>query len=156
MKRIPTMQTAPTVTLEPVNRANFRACVDLVVAPDQKMFVATNVFSIAQAKIEPTWTPFAVRAGDVVVGFAMYGQEVESGNWWIIRVMIGAAYQSHGFGHATIAGLIARLTDREGAGEIRLGCVLGNDRARRLYERHGFLHTGEIEDNEAIMLLRIG
>ena len=149
------MPTSPSITLEPVNRANFRALVDLKVEPDQETFVATNVFPIAQAKVEPTWTPMAVKAGGEVIGFAMYGQDVESGNWWIIRVMIGVAHQGRGFGDALMVGLIARLAEREGAAEIRLGCVLGNDRARRLYERHGFHDIGEVEENEAIMLLRI-
>lgn len=143
------------VTLHPVNRANFRACVDLKVAPDQETFVAPNVYSIAQSKVEPTWVPLAISADDAVVGFAMYGLDLETGRWWIIRMMIGADQQGAGFGHAAMGMLVRRVTEREGATEIRLGCVLGNDRARRLYERHGFRSTGEVEDNEAVMLLRI-
>ncbi len=149
------MSTLPSITLIPVNRANFRACVDLTVAADQAEFVATNVFSIAQAKVEPTWVPLAVMHGDDVVGFAMHGLDVESGQWWIIRIMIGAAFQGRGFGGAALAALIQRLTEREGTTEIRLGCVIGNDRARRLYERHGFRETGEVEDGEAVMRLAI-
>jgi diamine N-acetyltransferase len=143
----------PTVTLEPVNRANFNACVNLKVAPDQERFVATNLFSIAQSAIEPTWVPLAIVHQGTVVGFAMYGHQVDSGRWWIIRLMIGAEHQGKGFGQAGMEALIARLVDRHGAGEIRLGCVLGNDRARQLYERLGFHDTGEVEDNEAIMRL---
>ncbi len=149
----PTMPNLPVVSLEPVNRANFRACVDLKVRQDQDTFVAPNVFSIAHAKVEPGWFPLAIKVGDEVVGFAMYGQEIESGRWWIIRMMIGAAHQGRGFGHAAMAALIARMAERDGATEIRLGCVAGNDRARRLYERHGFRDTGEVDDNEAVMLL---
>lgn len=149
------MNTSPGVTLDPVNRANFRRCVDLRVATCQDGFVAPNVFSIAQAKVEPTWVPLAIRDGDEVVGFAMYGHEIEPGRWWIIRFMIGADHQGRGYGHAALAALIARIVEREGASEIRLGCVLGNGRARRLYERHGFRDTGEVEDNEAVMLLTL-
>lgn len=147
------MSESPVVTVEPVNRANFKACIDLKVASDQEGFVATNLYSIAQAKVEPTFVPLAIVAGETVVGFAMYGHEVDSGRWWIIRLMIGAGYQGKGFGNAAMDALIARMVDLHGVGEIRLGCVVGNDRARRLYEHHGFRDTGEVEDNEAVMLL---
>jgi diamine N-acetyltransferase len=146
---------ASIVALEPVNRANFNACVGLTVAPDQEGFVVANLYSIAQSAIEPTWVPLAVTHGETVIGFAMYGHQVDSGRWWIIRLMIGAEHQGKGFGQAAMEALIARLVDRHGVGEIRLGCVLGNDRARRLYERLGFRDTGEVEDNEAIMLLTL-
>ena len=149
------MSEAPVVTLEPVNRANFKACIDLQVALDQAGFVATNLYSIAQAKIEPTFVPLAVVAGETVVGFAMYGHEVDTGRWWIIRLMIGADHQGKGYGQAAMAGLIAKMVDLHGCDEIRLGCVIGNDRAKRLYERCGFLDTGEVEDNEAIMVLSL-
>ncbi len=149
------MSTPPSIALVPVNRANFRACVDLEVASEQEGFVATNVFSIAQAKVEPTWVPLAIVNGDEVVGFAMYGLDVESGQWWIIRIMIGTEHQGRGFGAAALASLISRLAEREGATEIRLGCVIGNDRAKRSYERHGFRETGEVEDGEAVMRLAI-
>ena len=149
------MSQTPTVALEPVNRANFNACSRLKVAPDQEGFVASNLYSIAQSKIEPTWVPLAIAAGDTVVGFAMYGHEVDTGRWWIIRMMIGADYQGKGYGRAAMNALIARMVERHGAREIRLGCVLGNDRARRLYERHGFRDTGEVEDNEAFMLFTL-
>jgi diamine N-acetyltransferase len=150
---LPGVIESPVVTVEPVNRANFRACTDLKVAPDQEGFVATNVYSIAQSRVEPTFVPVAIVAGETVVGFAMYGHEVESGRWWIIRLMIGAEHQGKGYGHAAMNALIARMVELHGVSEIRLGCVLGNDRARRLYESHGFRDTGEVEDNEAVMLL---
>lgn len=148
------MSRQPIVALVPVNRANFTSCIDLEVAPDQKGFVADNLYSIAQAKVEPTWVPMAVMDGETVVGFAMYGHEVDVGRWWIIRLMIGAEHQGKGYGHAAMKALVARMVDLHGAGEIRLGCVPGNDRAKHLYERHGFRETGEIEDGEAIMLLK--
>ncbi len=149
------MDQSPVVTLEPVNRANFKACIDLKVTADQEGFVASNLYSIAQAKVEPTFVPLAIAAGETVVGFAMYGHEVDTGRWWIIRLMIGVNHQGKGYGHASMDALIARMTDLHGVNEIRLGCVLGNDRAKRLYERHGFRDTGEVEDDEAIMLLTL-
>jgi diamine N-acetyltransferase len=146
---------ALVVSLEPVNRANFNVCITLKVAPDQEDFVASNLYSIAQSAIEPTWVPLAIVHDETVVGFAMYGHDVETGQWWIIRMMIGAEHQGKGYGHAAMNALVARIVALHGADEIRLGCVLGNDRAKRLYERHGFRDTGEVDDGEAIMLRTI-
>ncbi len=146
---------SPAVSLEPVNRASFGACVELTVAPEQEGFVASNLYSIAQSKVEPTFVPLAIVAGESVVGFAMYGHEVDTGRWWIIRLMIGAEHQGKGYGHAAVDALVSRMVELHGVSEIRLGCVLGNDRARLLYEHHGFRDTGEVEDNEAIMLLTL-
>jgi RimJ/RimL family protein N-acetyltransferase len=33
---------------------------------------------------------------------------------------------------------------KEGTAEAELHCVVGNERARRFYERMGWLHTGKI------------
>ena len=149
------MIESPVVTVAPVNRATFKACIDLKVAADQEGFVAPNLYSIAQAKVEPTFVPVAIVADETIVGFAMYGHEVDTGRWWIIRLMIGAEHQGKGLGDAAMVALIARMVGLHGVSEIRLGCVLGNDRAKRLYERHGFRDTGEVEDNEAVMLLSL-
>ena len=43
------------VTLKDIDRENFRAAVKLEVNEDQKNFVAPNVFSIAQSKVEPAF-----------------------------------------------------------------------------------------------------
>ena len=49
-----------SVLLREITRENFKDCINLKVADDQKTFVAPNVTSIAQSKIYPTVTPFAV------------------------------------------------------------------------------------------------
>ena len=57
------------VSLREITPANFKECINLKVAEDQKMFVAPNVTSIAQSKIYPTVEPFAVYNDDELVGF---------------------------------------------------------------------------------------
>ncbi|MCX5977532.1 MAG: hypothetical protein NTV33_12100 [Coprothermobacterota bacterium] len=41
--------------------------------PEQKGFVADNVFSIAEAKVHSTFVPLAIYADQSLVGFTMYG-----------------------------------------------------------------------------------
>src|SRR6476620_626783 len=97
------------IQLRTLNRDNLHECIGLSVGDDQKNFVATNVVSIAQAYVEPTWVPLAIYADDTMVGFAMYGREAETGFDWIIRLMIDARYQGRGYGRATMLELLARL-----------------------------------------------
>jgi diamine N-acetyltransferase len=139
-----------TVELRPITRANLAAVLRLAPAPEQRGFVATNSASIAEAHIEPGWTPLAIVAGDTPVGFAMYGQDDADGSWWLIRYMIAAAAQGQGYGSAALSILLERMR-AAGAGAIRLGVMPENGRAIRLYQRFGFAETGEIEDGETIM-----
>ena len=58
---------------------NWRELIKLQVRDDQKHFVASNLFSIAQAQFgdeyEGHWNlfPYGIYDGDVAVGFLMYG-----------------------------------------------------------------------------------
>ena len=42
------------ITLQPVTWANFSAVVALTVTPEQEDFVSANLYSIAEAYLEPT------------------------------------------------------------------------------------------------------
>jgi diamine N-acetyltransferase len=141
------------ITLRSVTRQNFRDVVRLKVAPEQEHFVAPNLYSLAEAYVEPTWAPLAVYAGDELVGFAMYGHDGEGDRWWIIRFMIGPAHQGQGYGKAALRLLINRMIERHRCGEIYLGYEPGNLVAERLYAREGFVPTGEVEDGEIVARL---
>jgi diamine N-acetyltransferase len=45
------------VTLRDIDRNNFKRCIKLEVREDQRNFVASNIYSIAESKVEPTFTP---------------------------------------------------------------------------------------------------
>ncbi len=81
------------MTFRPVTREVFRPLIRLKVKPGQEDYVAPNTFSIAEAYVEPAWTPLAIFAAEELVGFAMLGHETGTGRWWIIRFMIGAEHQ---------------------------------------------------------------
>jgi diamine N-acetyltransferase len=141
------------ITLRPVTSREFPAMVRLKVAPEQEEFVAPNLYSIAEAYVEPTWTPLAIYAGEEPVGFAMYGHDAGADRWWIIRFMIGAGQQGKGYGRAALQALSALMTERHGCRQISLGYVPGNAIAERLYAGAGFVPTGEIEDGEVVAQL---
>jgi diamine N-acetyltransferase len=141
------------ISLQPVTRANFSAVVELTVTPKQADFVSPNLYSLAEAYLEPTWTPLAIYAGDVLVGFAMFGRDDETGRWWIMRYMIDVQHQGKGYGTAALPGLIDLIVERHGCGELFLGYEPNNEVARRLYARMGFAPTGEVVGDEIIARL---
>jgi diamine N-acetyltransferase len=144
-----------TVTLQPLTRDNLWAVVDLKLHPGQEAFVADNIDSIANAYVEPSFAPLAVYADDELVGFAMFGQHPETGAWWVIRLMIDQAHQGKGYGRAAMEAVIAMMADRVGCEEIVTSFNPANTAAANLYASLGFQPTGEIEDDEPLLLLRL-
>jgi diamine N-acetyltransferase len=144
-----------TVTLRPLTRDNLWAVVDLKLHPGQEQFVADNIDSIANAYVEPTFVPLVVYAGDELVGFAMYGQHPNTGAWWVIRLMIDREHQGKGYGRAAMEAVIAMMADRIGCEEIVTSFNPANAVALGLYTSLGFQPTGEIEDGEPLVRLRL-
>jgi diamine N-acetyltransferase len=141
------------ITFRPVARENFSALTELSVTPEQTEFVAPNLYSLAEAYVEPTWTPLAIYAGDQLVGFAMFGRDDETGRWWIMRYVIDAEHQGRGFGTTALPGLIELIVERHGCSELFLGYEPNNDVASRLYARLGFAPTGEMIGGEIVARL---
>ena len=65
------------IELKPVTRDNWRECIRLEVAQDQKAFVAPNVGSLAESRFEPHYEPRAIYADGRMAGFAMYCPDEE-------------------------------------------------------------------------------
>ena len=138
-----------------MTRENFDRVIALKTTPEQAAFVRPNLHSLAEAAIEPTWTPLAICAGDDPVGFATIGQHEPSGRWCIMLLMIGAEHQGNGYGVAALGLLASRIVERHAAREIYLGYHPVNAVAARLYARFGFAPTGEIDDGNIIARLEL-
>ena len=143
------------IQLRKLSRDNLFKCIGLDTNEDQKEFVATNVVSIAQAYVEPTWVPLAIYADDTMVGFVMYGRDAETGFDWIIRLMIDTRYQGHGYGRAAMLELLPMLKQSPDSNGIKISCEPKNRTAERLYAQLGFRPTGDIEEGEVVALLQM-
>ena len=143
-----------TITLRDIDRENFRAAVRLEVNDDQKSFVAPNVFSIAQSKVEPAYNVQAVYDGDEMVGFVMYGWDEEEGCHSLGRLMIDKNHQGKGYGRAATEAVVERLRAEPGCRQVVLSVNPANANARALYESLGFVKTGEVSPGEEVMRLR--
>ena len=136
-----------------INRENFFDVIKLDVTEEQKGFVATNLFSIAQAKVYPECICLAIYSDDVLVGFTMYCIDLEDREYWIYRLMIDSKYQSKGYGKAAMEKLIDIIKNDEEHHAIYISFEPNNTWAKQLYEKLGFEADGRVIDDEIVYKL---
>ena len=140
-----------------IDRYNYLSVLDLSVSPEQKDFVATNQYSLAQAYAQPECVPFALYAENRPVGFAMYSLDEDDHQYWIYRLMIDQRYQGVGYGREAMKLLIERireLMDDEHK-RIYISFEPENEIARALYESLGFVPDGRILYGEVVYFLEL-
>ncbi len=144
-----------SLTLRPVTADNWEQCVGLSAEPEQKLFVAPNAYSLAEAAYEDGCVPLAIYHDETMVGFAMYWFLPGEASYHINRLMVDAAHQQKGYGRAAMEQLITRLRERQDCKEIDISYEPENHVAQRLYASLGFRETGEIDDGEVVALLTL-
>lgn len=144
------------VELRKINKSNYSECLSLRVSDKQKSFVASNVYSLAQAWVyKDTAYPFAIYADKTMVGFVMMGYYTDKNIYTIWRFMIDERYQKKGYGKAALQLAIGYLHREHGVKDIFLSYEPGNNVAERLYSSAGFKKTGEVDGGEIVMRLEI-
>jgi len=145
-----------TVTLRPITKDNWLACIDLRPADDQVNFIAPNVFSIAESHFYPQTHIRAIYADETLVGFLMWGVDVAENptEMWVWRFMIDRAHQGHGYGRAALTALLHDLA-AAGVPAVYLSYEPNNTRAARFYANAGFELTGRVEHGEIVVRLSL-
>jgi diamine N-acetyltransferase len=146
------------ITLQQITHENWQQAIKLTVHEHQRSFVASNLYSIAEAQFYATWVPLAIcNAAGTMVGFVMYGTDDEDlpGNWWIIRLMIDQARQQQGYGRAAMAAVLARLKALPDTRHVLLSYEPENEVAAKFYAGLGFEDTGRIEYGEKVVQLMV-
>jgi diamine N-acetyltransferase len=142
-----------SINLRDVNKDNWRQIVKLKLVDGQENFVAPNWYSILQAHFEFGYAR-AVYLDDTPIGFTWYGTNPpEDNRWWIIRFMIAADYQGKGYGRKAIEAVIADMRSHPTCKDIHISFVPDNVIARALYEKIGFVDTGEVDEDELVFRL---
>ena len=140
-----------SISLREINGENFHEVISLNV----EKYCASNIYSLAQAKIYPDAIPLAIYNDDVLVGFIMYGIEPRDNNeYWIDRFMIDEKYQRNGYGTKALQILIETIKRDKSHDKIKISTNPENTIARKLYAKLGFCETGELHDGEALMILK--
>lgn len=145
-----------SVTLREVTKDTVRSVVGLSVSPQQKGFVAPNAVSISQAYFERDRAWFrAVYAGETPVGFVMLSDDPDKPEYYLWRFMIDHRYQRSGIGRRALELLIEHVRTRPRATELLTSCVPGEGTPIPFYEKLGFALTGEKDDGELVMKLKL-
>ncbi len=140
------------VSFEEITKANFRECVQLTVRDDQP-FVAANVYSIAQAKVDPKWIIRAIYANDAMVGFLMYELNYRKAELYLCRFMIDQRFQHMGYGRAALELLKRTAMEDPRIQKMVLSTRPTNEYGIRVYTRFGFTDTGILDGDEEVFEL---
>jgi diamine N-acetyltransferase len=146
------------VTLKDVTAANWRAVIGLKLAPDQEQLLASNVYSLAEAKFDPHARPRAIYAGKRVVGFLMYDVPAPQSRRRaasIYRFMIDRRHQGKGYGRAALARALDEIRALPGLRKVAICYVPENPVAKDFYASFGFVEVGRDEDGEVIAELTL-
>ena len=133
-----------------IDRHNYLSVLDLSVAEEQRRFVASNMYSLAQAFVQPECVPLALYAENRPVGFVMYALDEDDHEYWIYRLMIDKRYQRRGYGREAMRMLIERIQADENHRVIYISFEPENLPAQTLYESLGFVPDGRIEYGEVV------
>lgn len=139
------------ISLRKIEESNFHKVIKLEVHENQKGFVATNVYSIAQSTVIDQAECVAIYEKEEPVGFVLF--DFWKDQWWISRFMIAKEHQGKGMGKAAMVKLITYMKDKYRPKDIFLSIVPENTAAQKLYEKVGFVDTGEMEEGEKVFKL---
>ena len=149
----------------PVTKDNWRELAKLQVREDQKHFVASNVYSIAEAQFGADDTeighwdmhPRGIYEGNTPVGFLMYAYNFDYPRMqgFIVRLMVDEKYQGKGYGHFGVQWMIDLFRADERVQAVGISYEPENDTARKLYASHGFVETGEMMENEVLAVIKL-
>ena len=148
-------EPSPVISLREITPQNFNVIAAMQVREDQKNFVASNLYSLAEAYVFPGRSPLAIYADETPVGFLMYVDWAERQQLWIFRLMIAAEQQGRGYGQAAMRLAIERMHAIPGCRQIYISYEPENQAARALYASLGFNIIGEIEGGEEVACLEL-
>lgn len=109
------------ISLQDLDHENWILCARLSLDEFQKDYVASNVYSIAESKVEEHYCPRVICFNDEVVGFLMYCVEIDPPDktlFWLFRLMIGKDHQVKGYGTKALQIAIDEMAAK-GAKRIR-------------------------------------
>lgn len=146
------------VTLEAITADNFEDYMAMELPAHQRDFLASNAFSIAQAKFYADYIPRGICHQGRPAGFLLYDRQANgnAGEYAIYRFMVDYAQQGKGIGRQAMSLLLAELRARPDVKLITICYKPDNANARAFYRSFGFEEVGLDEIGEMIAVIRPG
>ncbi len=145
--------------MRPVDATNLDAVMKLQVAPGQRGLVATVERSLAQVAYEPAGRALAMFDGDTAVGMlllydARQHDERPANQLYLWRIFVDARHQKRGHGARAMRWVVDEAR-RLGFETVGLSHVDEPGHAGGFYQKLGFAYTGEVDDGERKMQLKV-
>ena len=138
-----------TVRLAEITEENWLDAAALSVKPHQKGYLAPAIGILARGYVYrgSNARVWAIEAGGTIVGVALVREFTDEPKGYDLQqFMIDARYQGKGYGSAAL-GLILDTLRSEGHYDHAEVCVKKEDaEAIRLYEKHGFVDSGYVDE----------
>ncbi|MDX8121888.1 GNAT family N-acetyltransferase [Janthinobacterium sp. GMG2] len=149
-----------TISLRPVTADNFDIISELPLLPQQRDYLASNDYSIAQASFYPATTHTrAVYCAEEVIGFLMFvspDDDDPPGHYQIWRFMVDHRRQGQGHGRAALALALAEIRARPDARSIEICYKPGNANAQKFYASMGFVEKGmDADGNDMLAVIEL-
>jgi diamine N-acetyltransferase len=152
-----------SLSIRPVTKNNWRELIKLQVREDQKHFVASNLYSIAEAQFgyeeggHWDFYPYGIYDGDLPVGFLMYCFNFShpENQAFIARLMVDDKYQAKGYGRFGMEKMLETFRADERIKAVGISYEPENEVARKLYAGFGFVETGEMLGEEVLAVLKL-
>ena len=146
------------ITLQKVDESNFLACFSLRLEAQQEKFVSHPIRSLAQAYVYYSQcTPFAVCRAGQVVGYLMVIYDYDLAEYDIWHMMIDKDRQGLGYGTAALQRCLEYIAKKPfgNSDRVVLTCHRENGAALALYRKFGFAETGNADDEEIELAMRV-
>lgn len=135
-----------------MDEEDWRAVAGLEVGEDQKAFIESNAFSMAESKYESNAASISLYDGEILIGYAMYGwyNEAEQ-SIWLDRFMIDRHFQGQGYAKRFIPVILEWMHNKHRYSKVYLSLHPDNEAALRLYQSFGFKLNGEIDSEGPVV-----
>ncbi|MDI1313753.1 GNAT family N-acetyltransferase [Prosthecobacter sp.] len=131
------------IDLREITLQNLDEVIDLTVGPAQTSLVADNLYSIAQAGLDPLGWCRAAYLDDQPVGFMFVKALNEGRNMYLCRFMVGHRHQGQGIGFCMMQVLLQSLFSSTSVDLVDLAVSREPGGAEGFYQKCGFTATDE-------------
>lgn len=143
------------INLKDITEENWREHIS--VYEEQKKYVSDPDKLLARAYAYRNFRSQAkmIYADDKAVGMVLYYDLPEFKGYDIAQLFIDKEYQGRGYGSEAMKQVIELMRNDGKYKDIYLCYIEGNEAACKLYTKLGFHHTGDVDEDEILMVYHL-
>ena len=143
------------IHLEPITEFNWRE--NLSVSEEQKNYTSDSMKLLARAYAYRDKGSFAcvIYNDEDPVGMALYYDCPELQAYDFSQLFIDKNYQGYGYGKNAARLILDKMSSEGKYDKVVLCYIEGNEVAKAMYESLGFYHTGDADEDEIIMEMKL-